>query len=118
MPYNSDKHGRAEYGSYVQALDDFAPVEGTNSALPLEQQRFARLVYVINSAQTIIDEYSKLVVSSSGYTYTMYSVPGSLSGDATWRVSRTDAAGTRMWADGNTNFDNIASNFASLSYTL
>ena len=49
MPYNPNKHGRAEYGSYMQLPEDVISgmVEGDESK-PLLQQRFARLVYTVN----------------------------------------------------------------------
>ena len=51
--------------------------------------------------------------------YLCEAVAGSASSSAVWRVKRIDTTngGTITWADGNTNFDNIADNRASLSYS-
>jgi len=115
--YTHQKHGIADYGSWMQLPDNITITEGTD-AIPLESQKFANLVYVINDELAVANTYSKLVVSSSGYTFTMYASAGSLSGDNNWRIQREDSVGTRMWADGNTNFDNIASNFSHITYSL
>ncbi len=158
MAYYPQKHGRAEYGGYMQVDNDLSITEGDDS-VPLEQQRYARLVYQVNpttialsgatigasvgidgtgavhvtsnqlmvsdaTVATAVDElivsntYSKLVISNATYRYDMYAAPGSLSGNAVWRISRTDAGGSRLWADGNANFDNVASNYSGLTYTL
>jgi hypothetical protein len=52
MPYQPSKHGRAEYGSYMQIPDVSLSglVEGDESE-PLIAQRFAKLVYSVNPSQ-------------------------------------------------------------------
>lgn len=53
-------------------------------------------------------------------TYVGDAVPGSVVGDAVWRIKKITVSGTETiteWADGNSNFDNIWSNRASLSYS-
>ena len=44
---------------------------------------------------------------------------GSLQADAVWRIKRinTTTGVVITWADGNTNFDNVWNNRASLSYS-
>ena len=55
MSYNPNKHGRAEYGSYMQVPENVLSgmIEGDESK-PLIEQRFARLVYSVNPTQISI----------------------------------------------------------------
>ena len=58
--------------------------------------------------------------SASGTTYVGDAQPGSSSASAVWRIHRIVAAGSAvdiLWSDGNTRFDNIWNNRASLSYS-
>lgn len=47
--------------------------------------------------------------------------PGSLTSAAVWKIKKLVYSGTNvvqiLWADGNTTFDNIWDNYASLSYS-
>lgn len=60
-------------------------------------------------------------IISGDKTYFCEAVIGTLSSVALWRifeVDETDANNvTLLWADGNKNYDNIADNAASLSYS-
>ena len=51
MKYNDRKHGRAEYGSYVQISKDYydALPQEPLSALDLKEQQFARMVHITNT---------------------------------------------------------------------
>lgn len=63
------------------------------------------------------DTYSRIVASSGAYIYVMHAVPPALSGHPVWRVQRVDSDGSRMWADGDSSFDNIASGYLDLTYS-
>ena len=66
------------------------------------------------------------ITSSGGYTYIGEAVPPSTAyasralheAALVWRVHRLDAAGNVIWADGDGNFDNAATDLTSLSYTV
>lgn len=52
------------------------------------------------------------------YTYIGNAAPGTATSAASWQVKRmTNADSTILFADGNSNFDNIWDNRASLSYS-
>ena len=56
--------------------------------------------------------------TSASYIYICEAAPGSATSAAVWRCSRiTVATGVTAWADGDGNFDNIADNRASLTYS-
>lgn len=62
----------------------------------------------------------RLDEASSTVTYVGEAVEGSADSGALWRIKRMSASGTVTtisWADGNSNFDNIWDNRASLTYT-
>lgn len=54
--------------------------------------------------------------------YLCEAAPGTASSAAAWRIQKltfgTDGDVSIKWADGNTNFDNVADNRASLTYTF
>jgi hypothetical protein len=51
------------------------------------------------------------------YTYLGYAIPGTSEASAAWRVKRiTNATGNILWADGNSNFDNIWANRVASTY--
>ena len=53
--------------------------------------------------------------------YMCQAAPGTLSSAASWRIRKITYTGetkeVTTWADGNDKFDNIADNYASLTYT-
>lgn len=52
------------------------------------------------------------------YTYIGYSNPGASEASAVWRIKRmTNATGSVVFADGNTRFDNVWADRASLTYS-
>lgn len=63
---------------------------------------------------------TKITVSGD-YTYIGKAAPGSAQSAAVWQCKKIDAsvAGTTVitWADGNGNFDNIATDLTSLTYS-
>ena len=69
-----------------------------------------------------VSRFSKIVKAQGNYTYVMDSTIGAgISGDAIWRVQRVYDDGITIvvdWADGNDEFDNIAANYLSLTYSL
>ena len=57
--------------------------------------------------------------TTAGQVYFCEAPVGVLSSEAGWRISRlTTATGETKWADGNTKYDNIADNRASLTYSF
>lgn len=52
-------------------------------------------------------------------TYIAEAVPGTAQSAAAWRVSKIDTTtGTVVtWADGNANFDNVATDLTALTYS-
>lgn len=71
--------------------------------------------FTVNTAQYIlyVDEASATI------TYIGEAVPGTAVGAASWRIKRIDtSSGTNiLYADGNSNFDNIWNNRVGLSYS-
>lgn len=64
--------------------------------------------------------FSTFFRTSGNYYFHAEAVPGTLVTSAGWRIKRIYDDGNSidvMWADGNTNFDNIASDYASLTYS-
>jgi len=59
--------------------------------------------------------------AGSGITYVGEATPGSANSAAVWRIKRLDESVatdlTILWADGNSSFDNVWSDRASLSYS-
>lgn len=51
--------------------------------------------------------------------YIAYAVPGTAQSDAKWKVMKLDSSSGFVieWADGNTNFDNVATDLTLLNYS-
>jgi hypothetical protein len=67
----------------------------------------------------IVDEASIVdTTTTAGVTYYCEALPGSSSAAAVWKCSKlTHATGVTTWADGDAEFDNIADNRATLTYS-
>lgn len=59
------------------------------------------------------------VVQSGDITYMAFAAPGTAEATAKWQVKKIDASGgvVTTWADGNSNYDNAATDLAALSYS-
>lgn len=58
-------------------------------------------------------------VASSTITYVGYAAPGSSAASAVWKIFRLDTTSgiVKLYADGNTNYDNVWNSRAGLSYS-
>jgi hypothetical protein len=57
------------------------------------------------------------VVESGGYTYVCMATVGTAVASALWRIFRVDSTGNLLYADGNQNYDNVATDPTLLSYS-
>lgn len=57
------------------------------------------------------------VTESGEYTYIAKAAAGTLESASTWQAKRIDSTGTTTWADGDTEFDNVASDLTLLTYS-
>jgi hypothetical protein len=64
-------------------------------------------------------DYSIRIVEVGYYTYIGWALPGSLDSDAVWKMLLIDETTNTIikWADGDSEFNNIWDNYASLTYT-
>ena len=142
MPYNSGmpvKHGRAEYNSYMQLVSgDYEAIPQGDNTPDGKNEYFARLVYQVNGIPVTLsgevnaklDDIRDAVRDSqilvkyddpNNFTYVMTSLPGTAtSGETGWKIQRVYDADSIivMWAEGNDNYDKIASAYASYDYTF
>ena len=74
-----------------------------------------------NLQRPVAEALNAKITVSGGITYIAQAAPGTSQATALWRVKKVDAsvAGTTTitWADGNSNFDNLATDLTSLSYS-
>ena len=71
-------------------------------------------------------QYATKVTVSGGFTYigeaflpgTKYASRALHEAAADWRAKRLDSSGSAIYADGNENFDNIATDLTALSFTV
>ena len=99
-------------------LSDAGTVKLSGDALKVSDQAAVDAINNISISET---NYSQIIRVNSSSTYIMKATPGSTSGAALWQVQRITEAGTSVdieWADGNANFDNVASGYLSLTYSL
>ncbi len=63
--------------------------------------------------------YNTKITESGNYTYVAKAVIGSAQASAVWQAFRIDETSGMviLWADGNDNFDNVATDLTALSYS-
>ena len=75
----------------------------------------------VNLQRLPADAMATKITVSGSYTYIAIAAPGTAQDTAKWQVKRIydDGAGTTVitWADGDANFDNVATDLTSLSYS-
>lgn len=61
--------------------------------------------------------YARIIQFDATYTYIAEAIPGTLSNSASWRAKKVvTATGVTTWANGDSNFDNIATDLTALNY--
>lgn len=70
-----------------------------------------------NLVRSESDDIQTKVVESGGYTYICKAAVGTAENAAGWKIFRIDTAGSKMYADGDANYDNVASDPTGLSYS-
>lgn len=70
-----------------------------------------------NAIRQDADDQQMKIVSSGGYTYICKAAVGTAEASALWKIFRLDSNGSKMYADGNANYDNIASDPTALTYS-
>ena len=73
------------------------------------------------SDKFLSDKSEIKITEANSYTYVAYAPPGTAESAAAWMVKRIDetVAGTTkiLYADGNANFDNVATDLTALTYS-
>jgi len=71
------------------------------------------------SSETTDTKYATKITESGTATYIAKATPGSAQSSAVWQVQKIDeSSGTVItWADGNANFDNVATDLTALTYS-
>ncbi len=132
--YSSDKHGRADYGSWAELnasqVQAITGQEGDGS-LPLQEQRFAQLVYAVNPTTisltgavitTAQEPYSTIIEPlSPNATLIMKAAPGTEPAAPVWQIQQVFTSGsfTRVtWADGEAAFTKQATASGTYDYSL
>jgi hypothetical protein len=74
-------------------------------------------IFPVDSTGNLMDGYQAVKITTVGsVSYIGLALPGSLQSAAVWQVFKYDA-GVVTYADGNPNFDNIATDLTSLSFS-
>ena len=62
-------------------------------------------------------KYALQIQTDATYTYIAEALPGTATTSPTWRAKRVvTATGVTTWANGDSNFDNLANSLTTLSY--
>jgi len=106
----------------VVGLGGSGDVKLSGDALKVFDEAVVNAVNNITVPAPVAANYSQIVRVSGDFTYIMKStIGGGTSGDAIWQMKRIESSGDDTniyWADGNDNFDNVASGYLSHSYSL
>lgn len=63
------------------------------------------------------DDLQTKILTSGDYTYICKAAVGTPEATAKWKIYRIDSAGSKMYADGNADFDNVATDPTALTYS-
>ncbi len=69
------------------------------------------------AAQVVDGALAVKITQSGGFTYIGESLPGTAEATASWRAQRISSSGTTVWADGDSDFNNVATDLTGLSYS-
>ena len=104
---------------YLKSQNDIfnKSFDGDYDVLLVEQVGFDG----VNVQRPVAEALNTKIVEVGGITYIAQSAPGTLEATALWRAKKVDSStpGTTLitWADGNANFDNIATDLSLLNYS-
>lgn len=91
----------------------FDETTGVLGVLPLEYDPSGATL------RKVTDNLATKVTESGLVTYVAEATPGSSQASSVWRVQKIDetTGAVITWADGNTNFDNVATDLTALTYS-
>jgi hypothetical protein len=61
--------------------------------------------------------FTQKITTSGTDTFVAIAIPGTLQSEAKWQAQKVDTDGNITWADGNAEFDNIATDLTALTYS-
>lgn len=70
-----------------------------------------------NLVRKISNQIQQKIVESGSYTYICIAPVGTAEATAGWQICRYDTTGNKMFADADLNFDNVATDPTSLTYS-
>lgn len=73
----------------------------------------------VNLQRQLADNMARKVTEDGTTSYVACAAPGSLQSDAVWQAFKIDESSGLVitFADGNSNFDNVATDLSALSYS-
>lgn len=99
---------------------------GTNKGTDIDMAEHGRLGGIstgepYKSVYDLSNSVAEKITKSGTVAYYAMARPGSSQSSAVWQVKKVDATDpnnvTTTWADGNINFDNVATDLTALSYS-
>lgn len=107
----------AQSGAWTVSVDNFPATQAVTGPLTDTELRASP----VPVSGTITANPTKYVTNTDDYTDTYFYVgnasPGTATNSASWQIFRISSIGVMQFADGNSNFDNVWDNRASLSYS-
>lgn len=71
----------------------------------------------VNLQRKNADNLATKIQTSGTDTFIGIAAPGTAQGTAKWQAQKIDTNGNITWADGDANFDNVATDLTSLTYS-
>jgi len=114
MSANKNPHARTSQEMDNLSFDD---TYNQNTQLMLGEDGATLRKVAVNTDGTLkTPELTLRAYNDGTYDYIAEAQPASATSAAVWRIIRVDSSGNIIYADGDTNFDNIADNYSSISY--
>lgn len=70
-----------------------------------------------NAQRPEADDMQVVITASGSYTYIAKAAVGKALSDADWKAFRIDTSGNKLYADGDCNYDNVATDLTALTYS-
>ena len=102
----------SETNAHIKSFIDIYPTAALTTVDAVET--YLKSAQAQSSANT---DYAIEIQTDATYTYIAYAAPASALSSAVWKAKKvTTATGVTKWADGNANFDNVATTLSGLNY--
>ncbi len=106
--------------SNPQPQTKYTPQNVLNNVYDDDNKALAIIGYGSNGVNTVANDSDNLAIAvqtSGSDTYVGEAAPGTALATAKWKAYKVDVGGNLTFADGNSSYDNVATDLTALTYS-